>query len=134
MNTALPKVQIVNGSTDNSATFLLNGEDHTLGNSLRYVLMRHKSTVFCGYSMPHPSESVVNIRLQTQKKSATDQSGDSAIEVFREGAQNLISVATLIGSAFDEALETADAPPASIIKMDDETHAVISKKKKSSQR
>lgn len=130
---SLPKVQIVPGSTENSATFLLNGEDHTLGNALRYVLMRHKLTVFCGYSMPHPSEAVVNIRLQTQKRSAVaaaERSGDSAMQVFREGTQSLISITNHIGAVFDEALDAADAPAASMMKVDDEAEVVTTKKKK----
>jgi len=128
---SLPKVQIVPGSTENSATFLLNGEDHTLGNALRYVLMRHKQTVFCGYSMPHPSEAVVNIRLQTQKRSAAaERSGDSAMQVFREGTQSLISITNHIGAVFDEALDAADAPAASMMNVDDEAQVVTAKKKK----
>lgn len=131
-SSALPKVQIVPGSTENSATFLLNGEDHTLGNALRYVLMRHKQTIFCGYSMPHPSEAVVNIRLQTQKgsSSSTDRNGDSAMEVFREGAQSLISISNLIGSAFDKALDAVDSHEPSLMNIGDEEAQVGTTKKK----
>ena len=37
---AAPKLQVIPGSTAVSATFVINQEDHTLGNSLRYLLMR----------------------------------------------------------------------------------------------
>ncbi|CAN0209296.1 unnamed protein product, partial [Hapterophycus canaliculatus] len=40
-------------------------EDHTLGNALRHVLMENKEVDFCGYSVPHPSEPKMNLRLQT---------------------------------------------------------------------
>lgn len=40
-------------------------EDHTLGNALRHVLMQNKEVDFCGYSVPHPSEPKMNLRLQT---------------------------------------------------------------------
>lgn len=40
-------------------------EDHTLGNALRHVLMQNAEVDFCGYSVPHPSEPKMNLRLQT---------------------------------------------------------------------
>jgi hypothetical protein len=47
------------------ATFSIEGEDHTLGNSLRFVLNKSPHTALCGCSVPHPSEEVVNVRVQT---------------------------------------------------------------------
>jgi DNA-directed RNA polymerase subunit L len=47
------------------ATFALAGEDHTLGNAVRYMLNKHPGVAFAGYSVPHPSDDVVNIRVQT---------------------------------------------------------------------
>ena len=35
-----------------SATYVLEGEDHTLGNALRYAIMRDEAVLFCGYSVP----------------------------------------------------------------------------------
>lgn len=40
MTEPVPKVQLVPGASSSSATFVLANEDHTLGNSLRYTLMR----------------------------------------------------------------------------------------------
>ena len=48
-----------------NCTYSFNGEDDTLGNVLRYVLMKDPETLFSGYSVPHPSEDVMNVRLQT---------------------------------------------------------------------
>ncbi|CAM9654106.1 unnamed protein product, partial [Phaeothamnion confervicola] len=59
------KFAIQPGSNDRSATFIFGDEDHTLGNALRHVLMQRKETEFCGYSVPHPSEPKMNLRLQT---------------------------------------------------------------------
>jgi DNA-directed RNA polymerase I and III subunit RPAC2 len=47
------------------ATFALAGEDHTLGNALRYMLNRQPAVAFAGYSVPHPSDDLVNVRVQT---------------------------------------------------------------------
>jgi len=38
------------------ATFSVEGEDHTLGNALRFVLNKSPHTALCGCSVPHPSE------------------------------------------------------------------------------
>jgi len=102
---ASPKLQLVPGASSHSATFVVTGEDHTLGNALRWVLMRHAATTFCGYSMPHPSEPVINVRLQTSGAAAAT----SAHDVFREGLVGLTDVAHAIGSAFDEALARSRA-------------------------
>ena len=100
-----PKLQLVPGASSHSATFVVTGEDHTLGNALRWVLMRHAATTFCGYSMPHPSEPVINVRLQTAGATAAT----SAHDVFREGLVGLSDVAHAIGSAFDDALARSRA-------------------------
>ena len=47
------------------ATYVFYDEDHTLGNSLRYILSQRPDVEFCGYSIPHPSENKLNLRLQT---------------------------------------------------------------------
>mmetsp|Transcript_24048 Transcript_24048/g.66812 ORF Transcript_24048/g.66812 Transcript_24048/m.66812 type:complete len:156 (+) Transcript_24048:157-624(+) len=51
--------------SNNGATFSLENEDHTLANALRYMLNKSLHVEFAGYSIPHPSEKVVNVRVQT---------------------------------------------------------------------
>ncbi|TYH63218.1 hypothetical protein ES332_D07G175600v1 [Gossypium tomentosum] len=52
--------------TDNSvATFSLTDEDHTIANAVRFTLNQDPRVAFCGYSIPHPSEARVNIRVET---------------------------------------------------------------------
>lgn len=46
-------------------TFCIGNEDHTMGNAVRHVLMQNRDVQFAGYSVPHPSEPVVQIRVQT---------------------------------------------------------------------
>jgi len=55
------------GPSTSSSTFIFGNEDHTLGNALRHVLMNRTETEFCGYSVPHPYEPKMNIRLQVSK-------------------------------------------------------------------
>ncbi len=53
-------------------TYIFNNEDHTLGNLLRTVLSGHPEVDFVGYSIPHPSESKMNLRLQTLTKDSNE--------------------------------------------------------------
>ncbi|XP_053845797.1 DNA-directed RNA polymerases I and III subunit RPAC2-like isoform X1 [Vidua macroura] len=54
------------GTDGNCVTFVLHDEDHTLGNSLRYMVMKNPDVEFCGYCITHPSESKINFRIQTR--------------------------------------------------------------------
>lgn len=86
------------GSTDSAASFEFIDENHTLGNALRYVIMKkyasfshfvsfcflffpfvsHRNRFtnttpspdveFCAYAIPHPSEPKMNLRIQTYGK------------------------------------------------------------------
>ena len=49
---------------DLNATYSFLNEDHTLGNLLRNVLVKNNKVEFCAYSVPHPSEPLMNVRLQ----------------------------------------------------------------------
>ena len=62
--TALEMVQAA-GTDRHCVTFVLHEEDHTLGNSLRYMIMKNPEVEFCGYTTTHPSESKINLRIQT---------------------------------------------------------------------
>jgi len=48
-----------------SATITIQDEDHTLGNILRYFLMRRRDVILAAYTIPHPLESALVIRVQT---------------------------------------------------------------------
>jgi len=68
MQEEAPKVQkltILKADIDNSnATFSFYKEDHTLGNLLRNTLIKNKEVEFVAYTVPHPSEPYMNIRIQ----------------------------------------------------------------------
>lgn len=98
---SLPVAQIEDPSSPDLVTYIMEDEDHTLGNALRYVLMRSKDTSFCGYSVPHPTESRINIRLQT--------TGKPAHEVMKEGIDTLAAAGDAMSAAFEAALDQFDA-------------------------
>ncbi|OAX81183.1 DNA-directed RNA polymerase I and III subunit RPAC2 [Emergomyces africanus] len=59
------RITILPGAIETAASFQFDKEDHTLGNALRYVIMKNPEVEFCGYTMPHPSEAKMNLRIQT---------------------------------------------------------------------
>ena len=74
-------LKIVGEADDEAArTYVFRGEDHTLGNALRHVLMRQKDVEFCGYSVPHPSEPFVHVRLQTTGAPAGGAGSSSGVD------------------------------------------------------
>ncbi|CAA3026598.1 DNA-directed RNA polymerases I and III subunit RPAC2 [Olea europaea subsp. europaea] len=71
-------------------------EDHTLANSLRFTLSQDPRVTFCGYSIPHPSDARVNIRVQT--------TGDAASEVLKDSCQDLMLICQHVKNTFDQAV------------------------------
>lgn len=91
------KVEII-GTDETCLTFVIRDEDHTLGNALRYILMKNPEVHFCGYSIPHPSENIMNIRVET--------AGKSAAELFRKAVCDLKSMSEHLRTTFIIELET----------------------------
>lgn len=65
------KLTVDAGGDSANATFTFHEEDHTIGNTLRYILNKNPEVAFVGYSVPHPSEPKMNLRLQTVGPPAT---------------------------------------------------------------
>ncbi|KAH0462150.1 hypothetical protein IEQ34_009725 [Dendrobium chrysotoxum] len=86
-----------------NSTFSLMDEDHTLANSVRFLLNKDPRVEFCGYSIPHPSENKVNIRVQT--------TGDSAKDVLKESFQDLILVCQHVRSTFEKSVADFKSTP-----------------------
>lgn len=63
-----------------SRTFVLGDEDHTLGNALRHVLINDARIDFAGYCVPHPSEPVVHIRVQSNVHSSKKNDEDEMVD------------------------------------------------------
>lgn len=82
----------VRGTGDpSSRTFAIGDEDHTLGNALRHVLIQNSRIGFAGYSVPHPSEPVVHIRVQTittKTKKTEEKTTESESDEDGEGEEN----------------------------------------------
>lgn len=88
--------EVQSSESPTSTTFVFGNEDHTLGNSLRHVLMQQPETEFCGYSVPHPYEPLMNVRLQTR--------GTPAITVLKSGLRDLVEAANTLDDEFLRAM------------------------------
>ncbi|KAK8940008.1 hypothetical protein KSP40_PGU019742 [Platanthera guangdongensis] len=86
-----------------NATFSLMDEDHTLANSVRFMLNKDPRVEFCGYSIPHPSENKVNIRVQT--------TGDAAKDVLKDSLQDLILMCQHVRFTFDHSVSDFKLSP-----------------------
>nr|XP_033803003.1 DNA-directed RNA polymerases I and III subunit RPAC2-like isoform X2 [Geotrypetes seraphini] len=91
------KVQ-ANGTDETCVTFVLLDEDHTLGNALRYMIMKNPEVEFCGYSITHPSESKINFRIQTRGELP-------AVEPFRRGLTELMEVCQYVLNTFEGSIK-----------------------------
>ncbi|XP_013419941.1 DNA-directed RNA polymerases I and III subunit RPAC2-like [Lingula anatina] len=89
----LEVVEPENPEDETCRTFVMHNEDHTLGNSLRYIIMKNPEVQFCGYSVPHPSESKINLRIQTN--------GPPAVDVLRRGLVELTAVCEHVLTTFE---------------------------------
>ncbi|KAJ1608900.1 hypothetical protein OIY81_2029 [Cryptosporidium canis] len=66
------KNEMLNNLEGPNLTFQIHEEDHTLGNALRHLAMLNPNTTFAGYAIPHPSISMMNLRIETISKVDVD--------------------------------------------------------------
>ncbi|XP_022150995.1 DNA-directed RNA polymerases II, IV and V subunit 11-like [Momordica charantia] len=63
----------------NAATFILEREDHTVGNILRMQLHRDDNVLFAAYQLPHPLKYRILIRIHTASQSSPMQAYNQAV-------------------------------------------------------
>ncbi|KAK0543867.1 RNA polymerase subunit AC19 [Tilletia horrida] len=97
------KVTLLPGFAEDlsAATFCLAEEDHTLGNSLRYMLMKDPRVEFCGYSLPHPSELKCHLRVQMYGKA-------NAVTALQEALIRLEQLFESIKEAYQDNLAAGE--------------------------
>ncbi|EZF28135.1 hypothetical protein H101_08184 [Trichophyton interdigitale H6] len=87
------RITILPGAVETVASFQFEGEDHTLGNALRYVIMKNPDVEFCGYTMPHPSEAKMNLRIQTYDST-------NVFTVLEKGLSDLMDLCDVVTEKF----------------------------------
>nr|SVE73971.1 EOG090X0LBP [Daphnia atkinsoni] len=81
---------------DRMKTFIFKGEGHTLGNALRTLILKNPDVIFCGYTIPHPSENKLHLRIESKEMSAAD--------ALREGLEQLQSLSDHVLETFETAV------------------------------
>ena len=79
-------------------TFTLKDEDHTMGNTIRYMLNKNPKVSLAGYSVPHPMETSVNVRVQTTGEI-------TATAAMRDALLDIISVCDHVHDTFGDAVD-----------------------------
>ncbi|KAK4935140.1 RNA polymerase subunit AC19 [Elasticomyces elasticus] len=98
------KLRILDGGSTHAASFQIEKEDHTMGNALRYFVNKNPDVEFCGYTIPHPSETKMNIRIQTWEDTKT-----TAIAALRKGLEDMMEACDVISAKFTESRDQFDA-------------------------
>eukprot|EP00298_Acanthocystis_sp_HF-20_P008831 c17926_g1_i2.p1 GENE.c17926_g1_i2~~c17926_g1_i2.p1 ORF type:complete len:117 (+),score=31.22 c17926_g1_i2:25-351(+) len=68
----------------NAGVFIIEREDHTLGNLLRMQILVNPRVLFCGYKVPHPLEHKVELRIQTTEETNPRQVLLEAIDELKQ--------------------------------------------------
>ncbi|XP_049777166.1 probable DNA-directed RNA polymerases I and III subunit RPAC2 isoform X2 [Schistocerca cancellata] len=66
---------------ERNRTFVFADEGHTFGNALRSIIVRYPEVLFCGYTIPHPAETKMHFRIQTN--------GPRAADILKRGIEDL---------------------------------------------
>ncbi|KAL8272521.1 hypothetical protein Esti_003520 [Eimeria stiedai] len=89
------------GLDSRSLTASLPGETHTLGNAVRALLIRNPDVEFAGYSVPHPTQVEMNLRIQTTV--------GPALDALEQALEELTAICDALEVKYDEAFETFNA-------------------------
>ena len=82
-------------------SLLFAGESHTLGNALKNVILQNPSVTFCGYSIPHPAEDQMFLRIQT----AEGDGAETASDVLKRGFVDLKKMCAITRKKFNKERE-----------------------------
>ncbi|KAI0984338.1 hypothetical protein GJ496_003975 [Pomphorhynchus laevis] len=93
---------------EKSCCFVIGDEDHTLGNALRYVIMKDANVNLCGYTIPHPADETIHLSIQL-KKSAPNEV--TALHTLNTGLVTLQSVCTEIDTLFKNKVDMFKVKP-----------------------
>ncbi|KAI0114827.1 RBP11-like subunits of RNA polymerase [Daldinia grandis] len=107
------RVRILPGSSETAASFEFLKEGHTLGNALRYIIMKNPDVEFCAYAIPHPSEDKMNLRIQTYDTT-------TAAAALAKGLQDIEDLCDVVADEFWIQREKFEATPEQVRKRQEE--------------
>eukprot|EP01139_Manchomonas_bermudensis_P024464 Amastigsp_a842696_1114.p1 type:complete len:152 gc:universal Amastigsp_a842696_1114:41-496(+) len=97
-------IDIRHDSEDNltSGVVVFLNEDHTLGNLLRFLLIRQDGVEAAMYSVPHPSEPYLHVRVQCKTKTVS--------EAIAKAFEDMEELAHTMGQKFIDSCDAAAIP------------------------
>lgn len=93
-------IKVLPGEGPGCASFEIKDEDHTLGNALRYMIMKNPMVELCGYSIPHPSENHLNMRIQIYPEYENEC---RPVDALMKGLDDLYDLCEVVQEKFTEA-------------------------------
>ncbi|KAJ5986712.1 hypothetical protein N7451_011077 [Penicillium sp. IBT 35674x] len=90
------RILVLPGSSETAASFQFEGEGHTMGNALRFAIMKNPAVDFCGYTIPHPSDAKMHLRIQTSDST-------TALEALEKGFNDLMDLCDVVTEKFTAA-------------------------------
>jgi DNA-directed RNA polymerase II subunit RPB11 len=67
----------------NAATFVIQREDHTVGDPLVMQLHEDLDVAFAAYKIPHPLEYLLLVKVRTNQRSSPEKAYNEAIECLK---------------------------------------------------
>lgn len=83
---------------ESSCTFVFDNEGHTLGNVLKSIICRYPDVQFVGYTVPHPADTKMHLRIQATKHAR-------AVDLLRRGLADLEKVCDHTIDTFENAYQ-----------------------------
>lgn len=92
------RLAVVGGDdlNDKSKTFVFIGEGHTLGRALVTIMQNFADVMFCSYTISHPNEDKMLLRIQARE--------GRAVDILRRGLENLSDVCDHTIDTFEKAM------------------------------
>eukprot|EP01083_Nonionella_stella_P072733 196233_1 len=92
----------------NAGKFMIQKEDHTVGNALRMKLLEDPQVLFAGYKIPHPLKYEVVIMVRTRDRTKTP------LDAFNNAVMEIQNELTAIKQLFSDAVRDFEEanPPA----------------------
>lgn len=81
-------IQYDEGSSPYSGSMLFTGETYTMGNALRQTILTNPKVNFCGYTVPHPAETKMALRVQAEPGEKITDITLNAIGDFKQWLNN----------------------------------------------
>mmetsp|Transcript_9984 Transcript_9984/g.14978 ORF Transcript_9984/g.14978 Transcript_9984/m.14978 type:complete len:112 (+) Transcript_9984:37-372(+) len=91
----------VKGQDPSCMTFVIHNEGHTLGNVLRYFVSKHEDVELCGYSIHHPSDEKLHLRVQLVKNESKKECRD----VLKDSLENISGMCDHLEKLFVDACD-----------------------------